>query len=83
MINVSPGACSIPKEISPRKERPELWERRPDVNFYRVFEEVVGINPQTRLEEAYKRNPKLLQDTSKFRIFYIDGNNYIRKETTL
>ncbi len=71
VTGVSPGACSIP-DITPASRKFHLPER----NFYRTFEEVIGVDPLTKSKDQYKNHPELLNDKQK--LFYVIGDGYKR-----
>lgn len=71
ITQVSPDACSIPNPI----RKPEGGQTRiNDKNFYKIMEDNVGIDPDTKQVEMYKNHPYMQNDPKKYKYFYVvDG----------
>lgn len=65
---IYPGACSIPQPIFQTKEG---QNRVLDRNFYQIVEQIVGVDPWTKVQEMYKNHPYMLNEKNKQKYFYI------------
>jgi hypothetical protein len=73
ITGVGPGACSLPRAIEPN-----LTYHTPEKNFYKVFEEVIGVDPQTKVKDMYKRYPQLanLENPKRFYVINDSKENF-------
>lgn len=73
---VYPGACSLPQPISGKSE--SSWHA-PERNFYRTFEEVVGVDLSLKTDADWPHNPYTLQHLSDMYTFKVVDGKYQRK----
>ncbi|SRR5258706_6160179 len=76
VFKVCPGACSLPGPV-PKGESDTSYHY-PERNFYKTFEEVVGVDVSYRDSQYWYQSPEVLQEASHMFSFYVVDGKYYR-----
>lgn len=79
ITKISPGACSLPTPVP--SDSQNKWHF-PEKNFYRTFEEVIGVDISSKNGPDWPKNPNTIQELSKMHSFYVIDNKYYRVNAT-
>ncbi len=76
VTKVFPGACSLPYPVRPA-DPPSNWHF-PERNFYKTFEDVIGVDISLKNDPSWPKLPNTIQELSEMYSFYVVEGKYYR-----